>query len=61
VIVNATAAYDFQIVDNFGHVISVGKATAGTKTFDVRNYPAGIYNIKLMSADEQKVEKFMNK
>jgi len=61
VIVNATAAYDFQIVDNFGHVISVGKATAGTKTFDVRNYPAGIYNIRLMSTDEQKVEKFMNK
>jgi hypothetical protein len=61
VIVNATAAYDFQIVDNFGHVISAGKATAGTKTFDVRNYPAGIYNLRLMSADEQKVEKFMNK
>ena len=61
VIVNASTAYDFQIVDNFGHVISVGKATAGTKTFDVRNYPAGIYNIRLMSADEQKVEKFMNK
>jgi hypothetical protein len=61
VVVNATAAYDFQIVDNFGHVISVGKATAGTKTFDVRNFPAGIYNIRLLSADEQKVEKFMNK
>jgi hypothetical protein len=61
VIVNATAAYDYQIVDNFGHVISTGKATAGTKTFDVRNYPAGIYNIRLMSADEQKVEKFMNR
>jgi hypothetical protein len=61
VIVNASTAYDYQIVDNFGHVISVGKATAGTKTFDVRNYPAGVYNIRLMSADEQKVEKFMNK
>jgi hypothetical protein len=61
VIVNATTAYDFQIVDNYGHVITTGKATAGTKTFDVRNYPAGIYNLRLMSADEQKVEKFMNK
>jgi hypothetical protein len=61
VVVNATTAYDFQIVDNFGHVISVGKAAAGTKTFDIRNYPTGIYNIRLMNADEQKIEKFMNK
>lgn len=61
VIVNATSAYDYQIFDNAGRIISVGKATAGTKTFDVRNYPAGIYNIRLMSADEQKTEKFMNR
>lgn len=61
IMVNASTAYDFQIIDNFGHVISAGKASAGTKTFDVRNYPTGIYNIRLMNADEQRVEKFMNK
>jgi hypothetical protein len=60
-IVYASAPYDYQIFDNAGRIISTGKANAGSKTFDVRNHPTGIYNIKLMNADELKIEKFMNK
>jgi hypothetical protein len=39
----------------------VGKAAAGTKIIDIRNQPAGIYNLRLMNVNEQRVEKFMNK
>jgi len=53
--------YEFQVVDNFGRVLQAGKAPAGTKSIDVRNYPAGIYNIKVSSESEERIEKFMNK
>jgi len=61
VIVNAAEAYEYQVVDNFGHVILAGKAAAGTKTIDVRNQPAGIYNLRLLNETENRTEKFMNK
>jgi len=61
VIVNATEAYDYIVVDNYGRVILNGKAAAGTKTIDIRNQPAGIYNLRLLNANENRTEKFMNK
>lgn len=61
VIVNATEAYEYQVVNNFGHVVLSGKAAAGTKTIDVRNQPAGIYNLRLLNETENRTEKFMNK
>jgi len=61
VIVNAAEAYDYQVVDNYGKVILQGKGAAGNKTIDVRNQPAGIYNLMLMNNSEQRTEKFMNK
>jgi hypothetical protein len=61
VIVNATEAYEYMVVDNYGRTIMLGKAPAGTKMIDIRNQPAGIYNLRLMNANEQRVEKFMNK
>ena len=61
VIVNAAEAYEYQVTDNFGHVIMAGKAAAGNKTIDVRNQPGGIYNLRLMNATEQRTEKFMNR
>ena len=61
VVINATQAYDFQVIDNYGRVLQAGKATAGTKSIDVRNYPAGIYNIKVSNENEERVEKFMNR
>jgi len=61
VIVNATEAYDYMVVDNFGRIILNGKAAAGTKTIDIRNQPAGIYNLRLINANEQRTEKFMNR
>jgi len=61
VIVTAAEAYEYQVVDNFGHVILAGKAAAGNKTIDVRNQPGGIYNLRLMNATEQRTEKFMNR
>jgi hypothetical protein len=61
VIVNAAEAYEYQVVDNFGHVILAGKAAAGNQTIDVRNQPGGIYNLRLMNATEQRTEKFMNR
>jgi hypothetical protein len=61
VIVNATEAYDYMVVDNFGRIILNGKAAAGTKTIDISNQPAGIYNLRLMNAKEQRTEKFMNR
>jgi len=61
VIVNATEAYDYMVVDNFGRIILNGKAAAGTKTIDIRNQPAGIYNLRLMNTNEQRTEKFMNR
>ena len=61
VIVNAIEAYDYMVVDNYGRIILNGKAAAGTKTIDIRNQPAGIYNLRLINANEQRTEKFMNK
>ncbi len=61
VIINATQAYDYQVVDINGHLIQAGKASAGTKTIDIRNYPAGIYNLKVSAGTEQRTERFMNK
>ena len=61
IVINSTEGYEFQVVDNFGRVLQAGKATAGTKSIDVRNYPAGIYNIKVSSESEERIEKFMNK
>ena len=61
VIVNAAEAYEYQVVNNFGHVVLAGKASAGTKTIDVRNQPAGIYNLRLLNETENRTEKFMNK
>lgn len=61
VIVNAAEAYEYQVVDNFGHVVLAGKATAGTKTIDVRNQPAGLYNLRLLNSTENRTEKFMNR
>lgn len=58
---NATEAYDYMVVDNFGRIILNGKAAAGTKTIDIRNQPAGIYNLRLINANEQRTEKFMNR
>jgi hypothetical protein len=42
-------------------LIQAGKASAGTKTIDIRNYPAGIYNLKVTAGSEQRIERFMNK
>ena len=61
VVINATEGYDFQVVDNYGRVLQAGKAPAGTKSIDARSYPAGIYNIKLSSESEERVEKFINR
>jgi hypothetical protein len=61
VIVNAAEAYEYQVVDNFGNVVLAGKATAGTKTIDVRNQPAGLYNLRLLNGTENRTEKFMNR
>jgi hypothetical protein len=61
VIVNAAEAYEYQVVDNFGHVVMTGKANAGTKTIDVRNHPAGVYNLRLLNETESRTEKFLNK
>ena len=61
VMINATQAFEYQVVDNNGRMIQAGKAAAGTKTIDVRNYPAGIYNLKLTAGTEQRTEKFMNR
>lgn len=61
VIVNAAEAFEYQVVDNFGHIVLAGKANAGTKTIDVRNQPAGIYNLRLLNETENRTEKFMNR
>lgn len=61
VLVIAAEQYDYQVFDNNGRIIMTGKAGAGSKTFDLRAQPAGIYNIRLMNPNEQKVERFLNK
>lgn len=61
VIVNAAEAYDYQVVDNYGKVVLQGKGTAGNKTIDLRQQPAGVYNLMLMNTSEQRTEKFMNR
>lgn len=61
VLVNSTEPYEYRVVDNNGRVIQAGKAMAGSKAIDVRNYPAGIYNLQLINLREQLVERFMNK
>jgi hypothetical protein len=61
IVIKSAEEYEFKVVDNFGRVLQAGKAPAGTKSIDVRNYPAGIYNIKVSSESEERIEKFMNK
>ena len=61
VIINSSEPYDFTVVDINGRVIQAGKASAGSKSIDLRNYPAGVYNLKLMNQYEQRVERFMNR
>jgi hypothetical protein len=61
VMVKSTTSYTYQIVDNFGRIIMVGKADAGTKTLDIRNHPAGIYNLRLMGSGTQQTEQFFNR
>jgi len=39
IVVNAVASYEYQVFDNFGRMIMVGKAAAGTKQIDIRNQP----------------------
>lgn len=61
VLVKAKVAYDYVVTDSYGRVVLNGKGTEGTKIIDVRNQPAGIYNIRLMGNLENKVETFMNR
>ncbi len=61
VLVNSTEPYEYRVVDNNGRTIQVGKAMAGSKSIDVRSYPAGIYNLQLINDREQRVERFMNR
>jgi len=61
VVINASEGYEFQVIDNYGRVLQAGKAPAGTKSIDARNYPAGVYNIRLNSESEERVEKFINR
>lgn len=58
--VNAKIPYQYQVLDNFGRILMAGKAAAGSKTFDVRNQPAGLYIIRLMGDGEQHAEQFLN-
>jgi hypothetical protein len=59
--INASDPYEFRVIDNNGRIIQAGKASAGTKSIDIRNLPAGIYNLQLMNDKEQRVERFMNR
>jgi hypothetical protein len=61
VLVNAKIPYQYQVLDNFGRILMVGKAEAGSRTFDVRNHPAGIYVIRLIGEGEQHSEQFLNR
>lgn len=61
VMVNASDPYEFKVIDINGRIIQAGKASAGTKSIDVRNLPAGIYNLQLVNDKEQRVERFMNR
>lgn len=61
VMVNASDPYEFRVIDTHGRIIQAGKASAGTKSIDVRNLPAGIYNLQLINDKEQRVERFMNR
>ncbi len=61
IVVIAAEQYDYQIFDNNGRIIMTGKAGAGSKAFDLRSQPAGIYNIRLLNPKEQKTDRFLNK
>ena len=61
VTINASDPYEFRVIDNNGRIIQAGKASAGTKSIDIRNLPAGIYNLHLMNDKDQRVERFMNR
>ncbi len=60
VLVNAKIPYHYQVLDNTGRILMVGKADAGSRTFDVRNQPAGLYIIRLNGEGEQRTEQFLN-
>jgi hypothetical protein len=61
VMVIAKTNYEFQILDDFGRIIMVGKGSEGNKSLDIRNYPAGIYSLRLIGATSQQTERFLNR
>jgi hypothetical protein len=60
-LVNAKTAYEFQVSDLNGRILMVGKSERGTRYFDIRHQPAGIYIIKLMANGERVAEQFYNR
>jgi hypothetical protein len=61
VTIKATADYLYQVANNNGRIIMIGKEAAGTKNIDIRHLPTGIYTIRLISSKENKTERFLNK
>lgn len=60
VLVKAKVPYNYQVLDNMGRILMVGKAEAGSRTYDLRNQAAGLYIIRLLGDKEQHVEQFLN-
>jgi len=60
VLVNAKIPYHYQVLDNTGRILMVGKSDAGSRIFDVRNQPAGLYIIRINGEGEQRTEQFLN-
>jgi len=60
ILVKAKIPYHYQVMDNSGRILMVGKAEAGTKPFDIRNQPAGIYIINLIGEGDRLTEQFFN-
>ncbi len=60
VIINSSQGYEFQVVNIDGKIIQSGRVESGMKTINMTAFPAGIYSLRVINQNEQRIEKFLN-
>ena len=59
-IINSPQGYEFQVINSEGKIIQSGRVDSGMKAINMTSLPAGIYSLRVINQNEQRVEKFLN-
>lgn len=60
VIIKSSQGYEFQVINIDGKIIQSGRVDSGMKAINMTAFPAGIYSLRVINQNEQRVEKFLN-